>query len=403
LKTRLRNYFLPVGVFIVPLTNDAVFPLIPTFMETYGVSVATASYIVPSMMLPFALFMLVSGAISSSLGRKRMLITGFAGIACGSLMIVIADTFTVVLFGRVLQGLSSAFVLPSLIAFIGDYVEEQSRGKVMGAFMFSITLGTALGPAIGGWLGSYGGIKLVFITLCAASLFFTVYYQYFLDKTLPSTAKFAHTVQEIKIAITSIGILGIGFVGGFIFIALIGTMTFSATLLSAEPFNLGEAAVGGLLSLGLGAGMLGAILGGVITDWKGRPAGCFSGLFAMLIGSFIIILTAIWPEMIGIAGFLLGLPLMGLGHAISMTALETLSVEILPEHRDSATSLFNALRFSCYAVAPVLAASFYQIYGQTATYSFLGAFIVIAGIFFFIISLKVPLGINRADSKIHIT
>lgn len=342
----------------------------------------TASSIVPAMMLPFALFMLVSGAIAASLGRKQLLVTGFIGMALGSLLISLAPNFNVAFTGRVLQGLSAAFVLPSLIAFIGDHVEKKTRGKVMGAFMVFITLGTALGPAIGGWLGEFGGIKLVFFVLFMASLLMAIYYQLSLQHSPRGVLNIAKIFGDIRIASTSRGILGIGFVSGFIFIALIGTMTFSASMLAWQPFNMKAGAIGAILSLGLGGGILGAIIGGIIVDSRGRSAGCFTGLIAMLVGGGVMITTAMWPEKVGISGFLVGLPLMGFGHAISMTALETLSVEILPEHRDAATSLFNALRFSCYAIAPVLGAYFYKQAGQVVTYSLLTTFLV-AGIFLF--------------------
>lgn len=342
----------------------------------------TASSIVPAMMLPFALFMLVSGAIAASLGRKQLLVAGFIGMALGSLIISLAPNFNVVITGRALQGLSAAFVLPSLIAFIGDSVEKKTRGKVMGAFMVFITLGTALGPAIGGWLGEFGGIKLVFAVLFVGSLLMAIYYQFSLQHMPRGVLNKAKIFDAIKIASTSGGILGIGFVGGFIFIALIGSMTFSASVLTWQPFNMKAGAIGTILSLGLGGGLLGAVIGGIVTDSRGRSAGCFTGLAAMLLGGCVLICTARWPESIGLTGFLIGLPLLGFGHAISMTALETLSVEIIPEHRDAATSLFNALRFSCYAIAPLLGAYFYKQAGQVVTYGLLTTFLVL-GIFLF--------------------
>jgi len=382
MNTALRNYWIPVGAVIIPLVNDSVFPLLPTFMSTYNVDMAAASVIVPGMMLPFALFMLVSGAIAASWGRRRMLVLGFLGMAAGSLVIMFAPSIGVVLSARVLQGLSAAFVLPSLIAYIGDYVEPQARGKVMGAFMLSITLGTALGPAIGGWLGELGGIRLVFSVLFFASLGFAVFYRYFLDQAAGGRPDFGKIRGEIYTAISSKQIIGIGLVGGSVFIALIGSMTFSATVLTWPPLNLKPGSVGTILSLGLGAGMLGSIAGGFIADAKGRKAAGFIGLTAMLLGGCVMIGTSAWSGKFGLTGFLVGLPLLGFGHAITMTALETLSVEILPHHRDAATSIFNAIRFSFYAIAPVLGAYIYKMAGQVLTYGLLTS-VLFAGLLLF--------------------
>jgi MFS family permease len=349
---------------------------------------STASTIVPSMMLPFAIFMLVSGAIAATWGRKRILVFGFCGMGVGSLMIILAPTITFVIVGRVFQGLSAAFVLPSMIAFIGDNVEEHTRGKAMGAFMLSITLGTALGPAVGGWLAEWGGIKLVFSVLFLVSIMLAVFYQYFLDRSENGSLDINKILGEILIASSSKKIIGIGIVGGTIFIALIGSMTFSASVLSWAPYNLKAGAVGTILSAGFGGGMLGALIGGVIVDSKGRAVAGYTGLTAMLLGGCVMVCTAKWPESIGLKGFLFSLPLLGFGHAISMTTLETLSVEILPNHKDAATSLFNAIRFSGYAIAPVLGAYFYKYVGQEGTYGLLTSFLLVGFFLFYLLSFE---------------
>lgn len=376
---------LPLGGLIVPITNEAVFPMLPIFQQAYGIDLQMANMLVPSMILPFALMMMVAGAITARLGRRRMLLAGFGGMALGSLLITVAPDFGYVLAGRVLQGVAAAFVIPNIIAAIGDEVEPAKRGKTMGIFMFSLTFGAALGPAIGGWLSELGGIPPVGMFLVAVALFFACFYWFILDKPSPTTQAPPHIGHELLRAYRSPAVIGVGVTGATIFIALMGSMTFSATVLAKAPFELGLGAIGSVLSVGLGAGMIGAIAGGMLTDSLGRSHTTVSGFLVMYVGGAGVIASAIWPTTLGIAGIIFGLSALGLGHAISMTALETLSVEVLPTHRDAATSLFNALRFSGYGIAPPLAAWLFGALGHAAwVYTCLTAVLCAGGLYFFV-------------------
>jgi MFS family permease len=362
----LSRILLPLGGLIVPITNEAVFPMLPIFQKTYGIDAQTANALVPSMILPFAAMMLVAGAITARYGRRRMLLIGFCGIALGSLLISVAPDFTYVLAGRILQGVSASFVIPGIIAAIGDEVEPSLRGRTMGIFMISITVGAALGPMIGGWLSEWGGIAPVQVFLAGVAVLFAIYYWFILAKPAASTEVPPRIGPELQKAYRSPAIIGIGVTGAAIFIALMGCMTFSARVLAGAPFELGPGAIGSLLSVGLAAGIFGALAGGNMTDSWGRSRTTIAGIVIMCFGGIVVIASAIWPTALGLVGFVIGLSALGGGHAVSMTALETLSVEVLPGHRDAATSLFNALRFAGYGIAPPLAVWLFSVFGHPA-------------------------------------
>jgi len=71
-----------------------------------------------------------------------------------------------------------------------------------------------------------------------------------------------------------------------------------------------------------------------------------------------------------------------------MTALETLSVEVLPDHRDAATSLFNALRFSGYGIAPPLAIWLFAVFGHAALVYLILTISLVIGMIYFTIQVR---------------
>jgi MFS family permease len=80
--------------------------------------------------------------------------------------------------------------------------------------------------------------------------------------------------------------------------------------------------------------------------------------------------------------FILLFILLGCGNAIIWAALTTLSVELLPaSERGTASSIFNFFRFFGYALAPVIIAPIYGMFGMIPLY-IIGGFIVMISLIF---------------------
>ena len=67
---------------------------------------------------------------------------------------------------RVLGGISAAFIMPGVTAYVADITSIQERPKAMGYLSAAISTGFIIGPGIGGFIAEYG-IRVPFFVAAA--------------------------------------------------------------------------------------------------------------------------------------------------------------------------------------------------------------------------------------------
>ena len=107
------------------------------------------------------------GPLSDAFGRKKPLLIALGLFFLGSVLTVWADSFHVMLLGRVLQGLGSGgcFTLGTAIMF--DVFDEKQAVRAMGHLNTAIPLLMAGAPLLGGLLTNLWGFRAHFIAIAA--------------------------------------------------------------------------------------------------------------------------------------------------------------------------------------------------------------------------------------------
>jgi len=108
------------------------------------------------------------GKKSDSIGRKPVFIIGLFGSGVGTLMmaytlemglqgtLATAGLLAMIFLSRVIYGLTAAAIYPSAAAYIADVTNWQNRAKGMALIGSANSIGSILGPAIGGGLAFLG-------------------------------------------------------------------------------------------------------------------------------------------------------------------------------------------------------------------------------------------------------
>lgn len=92
-----------------------------------------------------------TGRMSDRTGRRRVFILfGLALLAVASFTYTFADSYTDLVVLRVLQGVAGAFIIPSAVALVNDYVTVDNRGGNMGLYNTFRLVGFGLGPIAAG-------------------------------------------------------------------------------------------------------------------------------------------------------------------------------------------------------------------------------------------------------------
>ena len=131
-----------------------VFPIMPDLMDRVGAgSAAEGALWGGIMMSAYAAAMFIFGPIVGSLsdtyGRRPILIAALATLAFDYLIMAMAETYWVLLTGRVIAGMAGATYITAT-AYISDITRPEERGPAFGLIGAAFGIGFVFGPAIGG-------------------------------------------------------------------------------------------------------------------------------------------------------------------------------------------------------------------------------------------------------------
>ncbi len=122
----------------------------------------------------FSLFQLIFtpiwGRFSDAYGRKPILVLSLAGTVVAFAWLSIADSLLSLLIARAFGGIMSGN-LAAAFAYAADVTETQDRAKGLGIVGSAFGVGFAIGPPLGGFLGTLdGGVNLFWPGIVSAGL-----------------------------------------------------------------------------------------------------------------------------------------------------------------------------------------------------------------------------------------
>ncbi|MGX2997009.1 MFS transporter [Streptomyces sp. JNUCC 64] len=96
------------------------------------------------------------GAAGDRYGRRRLLLAGAAVFGAASVLAAYADTPQTLIAARALLGLAGATLMPSTLSLVRVmFADPAQRGIAVAVVMTSFSLGTTIGPLLGGLLLEY--------------------------------------------------------------------------------------------------------------------------------------------------------------------------------------------------------------------------------------------------------
>lgn len=149
--------------FLAPLNSSMLAVALPDIRGSFGVSVATATWLVSAYLVSVAVAQPVGGRLGDAFGCRRVILLGLTVLFVSSLGAAVSPNYATLLVTRSLQGVSAALVMPTAIAYLRKSTPAARLGSVLGANGAAVSLGAALGPVIGAALLIAGGWRLLFL------------------------------------------------------------------------------------------------------------------------------------------------------------------------------------------------------------------------------------------------
>ena len=142
-----------IGAFVGMLSETSLNIALPTLGRVFSVGTGTLQWLVTGYMLMIGIVLPFSSLISKWFSTRQIIIFALADFTVGALISGFANSFGMLLFGRMIQGIGTGLALPLAMHIILEHVPLEKRGFMVGV----ATMTTCFAPAIG---PTYGGIIL---------------------------------------------------------------------------------------------------------------------------------------------------------------------------------------------------------------------------------------------------
>lgn len=161
-STRPFLMVVALAVFVTVLTATMINVLIPLIRAGFGASAAQVGWVMTGYALAYAVGIPLYGKVSDFFGVRRVFSVGLLGFAAGGLICALAPSLTVLILGRVLQGIGGAAVPALALVAVARVLPAGERGAALGIIASSVGIGAAVGPVVGGAVGQLAGWRPFF-------------------------------------------------------------------------------------------------------------------------------------------------------------------------------------------------------------------------------------------------
>src|SRR4051794_15414599 len=125
---------------------------LPVLQKALGADVSQAQWIVDAYLLVLSSLMLAGGALGDRIGRVKVFAAGVALFGAASAWCGFANSATMLIAARAMQGIGAALLVPGSLAIITAAFPPERRGKAIGTWSAMTSLAIIAGPLLGGWL-----------------------------------------------------------------------------------------------------------------------------------------------------------------------------------------------------------------------------------------------------------
>lgn len=139
-----------IGAFVGMLSETSLNIALPTLGRVFSVGTGTLQWLVTGYMLMIGIVLPFSSLISKWFSTRQIIIFALADFTVGALISGFANSFGMLLFGRMIQGIGTGLILPLMFTVAMLIFPPKKLGLAMGINALVIMFAPAIGPTVTG-------------------------------------------------------------------------------------------------------------------------------------------------------------------------------------------------------------------------------------------------------------
>ncbi|RZU28523.1 DHA2 family multidrug resistance protein-like MFS transporter [Streptomyces sp. BK022] len=163
-----------VSLLLVGLDATVLHVAVPAVTEDLRPSAVELLWIVDIYPLVCASLLILFGTLGDRVGRRRVLLLGYALFGVASAVAALAHNGETLILARALLGVGGAMIMPATLSILRQvFPDRRERALAIGIWSAVAAVGAAVGPLLGGFLLEHfwwGSVFLVNIPLMLVSL-----------------------------------------------------------------------------------------------------------------------------------------------------------------------------------------------------------------------------------------
>ncbi len=302
------------------------------------------------------------GPISDSFGRKKPLLIALGFFLIGSIVTLFAQSFDVMLFGRLLQGIGSGGCFTLGTAVIFDGFSPKNAIKALNHINMIVPFIMAVAPLLGGFLNHMWGFRSNFIAIAicvAASLLLCLF---FLPETLQEDKKrpleMRRVASDFKRTLTSLPFWLVTLFVSIIFGGYLAFLSISSVLFVME-LGVDKAHFPFFQAFILIAWLIGSLTFNSVIAVLGTAKTKIWGIALVIVGGLGFAIGAyLFPTNPYLATILMGLYALGANWSMGLYFPE--GMQVLPDIKGVTASVLTSMRLLIGAWLVGLTAALYD-------------------------------------------
>jgi len=359
-KSPLRIIFLTI--FLDLLGFGIVLPQLQVYAEKFGASGQVVGLLGASYSLTQFLFAPVWGRLSDRVGRRPVLMFSTLGLGLSYLLFGVSNNLPLLFVSRLWAGVAAANIATAQ-AYIADVTDEKNRAHGMALVGIGFGLGFILGPAMGGWLGHYGGNAAIGFTAAGLSLLNFLWIGLCLPESLAVRKEGAEHFRlfDVRTLAATLKMPGVGLVMvlGFFAVLAFANVEWTCGLFLMKQLGYSPQAVQKPLGyLFTYMGVIAVLVQGTMRFWGKRTTEqvlVVGGTLCMAVGLGLV------PSARTLVSLLPMLALLALGRGFNDPSLSSLVSKLSPtETRGAVLGIYQSLSSLARIVGPAWGGFFFD-------------------------------------------